>query len=149
MKDCEAGVTAPPFHVYCRSTTVLYFEDDFGQPGERAARDEETGKTYYVPGDMSYQEWKEAFVDGGDKSGMKETEFSPRKATKGEFGVDRTKIQSSEYRKSLEWLSGDQKVVDAIETRARWALNNRNGLKTEELYAIDLSTGNEIASILV
>ncbi len=70
MKDCEAGVTAPPFHVYCRSTTVLYFEDGFGQPGERAARDEETGKTYYVPGDMSYKEWKEAFVDGGDKRGQ-------------------------------------------------------------------------------
>ena len=72
MKDYEAGVTAPPFHVYCRSTTVPYFDDDFGQPGERAARDEETGKTYYVPADMSYQDWKEAFVDGGDKSGLVE-----------------------------------------------------------------------------
>lgn len=96
IKDYEAGVTAPPFHVYCRSTTVPYFEDDFGQPGERAARGED-GKTYYVPDDMSYKEWKEAFVDGGEKSGMKETEFSPRKATKGEFGVDWTKIQSPEY----------------------------------------------------
>ena len=68
MKDFQAGVTAPPFHVYCRSTTVPYFEDDFGVIGERAARDEETGKTYYIPGDMTYQQWKETFVDGGDKS---------------------------------------------------------------------------------
>lgn len=70
MKDFQAGVTAPPFHVYCRSTTVPYFDENFGDIGERAARDEETGKTYYIPDDMNYQEWKETFVDGGDKSGF-------------------------------------------------------------------------------
>lgn len=70
MKDFQAGVTAPPFHVYCRSTTVPYFDEDFGDIGERAARDEETGKTYYIPDDMNYEEWKQAFVDGGDKSGF-------------------------------------------------------------------------------
>ena len=67
MKDYQPGVTAPPFHVYCRSTTVPYFDEQF-DIGERAARDEETGKTYYIPDDMNYQEWKETFVDGGDKS---------------------------------------------------------------------------------
>lgn len=69
MKDFQAGVTAPPFHVYCRSTTVPYFDEDFGQIGERAARDEETGKTYYIPADLNYQDWKKSFVDG-DKSGF-------------------------------------------------------------------------------
>lgn len=70
MKEFQPGVTAPPFHVFCRSTTVPYFEEDFGDIGERAARDEETGKTYYIPDDLSYPEWKEAFVDSGDKSGF-------------------------------------------------------------------------------
>ena len=70
MKDFQAGVTAPPFHVYCRSTTVPYFDEDFGDIGERAARDEETGKTYYIPDDMNYEDWKQTFVDGGDKSGL-------------------------------------------------------------------------------
>lgn len=70
MKDFQAGVTAPPFHVYCRSTTVPYFDEDFGGIGERAARDEETGKTYYIPDDMNYEDWKQTFVDGGDKSGF-------------------------------------------------------------------------------
>lgn len=70
MKDYQPGVTAPPFHVFCRSTTVPYFDEDFGDIGERAARDEETGKTYYIPDDMNYQDWKETFVDGGDKSGF-------------------------------------------------------------------------------
>lgn len=77
-----------------------------------------------------------------------ETEFAPRKATKGNFGVDWPKIQSKEYHESLKKLSNNQKIVSAIETRAKWALNNRDGLKTEELYAISLDDGSEVASIL-
>jgi SPP1 gp7 family putative phage head morphogenesis protein len=69
MKDFEPGVTAPPFHVYCRSTTVPYFEEDFGQVGKRAARGEDR-KTYYVSADMTYKEWKKSFVDGGDKDNI-------------------------------------------------------------------------------
>lgn len=68
MKDYEAGVTAPPFHPWCRSVTVPWFEDNF--TGERVARDEE-GKTYYVPDDMKYSDWKQLMVDG-DKSKVKE-----------------------------------------------------------------------------
>jgi SPP1 gp7 family putative phage head morphogenesis protein len=60
MKDFEPGVTAPPFHPWCRTTTVPYFDDDFG---ERAARDAD-GNTYYVPSNMKYGEWKETFVEG-------------------------------------------------------------------------------------
>lgn len=69
MKDFESGVTAPPFHVYCRSVVAPYFPDDFGEIGQRAARDEVNDKTYYVPADMKYPEWKKAFVDG-DTSGL-------------------------------------------------------------------------------
>lgn len=68
MKNYEAGVTAPPFHPWCRTTTVPYFEDNFG---ERAARGAD-GKTYYVPSNMKYADWKKTFVDGGSKSGLKE-----------------------------------------------------------------------------
>lgn len=60
-KDYQAGVTAPPFHVRCRSVTAPHFDDDFGSIGERAARDAD-GKTYYVPSDMTYQQWYEKFV---------------------------------------------------------------------------------------
>ena len=73
MSQWEVGVTAPPFHVNCRTTTVPYFDDDFDPVGERAARGED-GKTYYVPADMTYKQWKEQFVDGGDKSGLNEVE---------------------------------------------------------------------------
>lgn len=71
MSDYKPGVTAPPFHVYCRSTTAPHFKDNF-DAGERAARGADR-KTYYVPDDVTYSEWKKAFVDG-DKSGFAEVQ---------------------------------------------------------------------------
>ena len=60
MKDYEIGVTVPPFHPNCRSTTVPYFDDEFSK-GERVARDKD-GNRVYVPSDMTYKEWKKTFV---------------------------------------------------------------------------------------
>lgn len=59
INEAKAGVNYPPLHVFCRSTTIPFYED--AEPGERAARDEE-GKTYYVPGDMTYREWAEKYA---------------------------------------------------------------------------------------
>ena len=61
MKDYKVGITAPPFHPNCRSTTVPYFDDEFTEGEQRAARDGD-GKTYYVPADMKYREWEKRFV---------------------------------------------------------------------------------------
>lgn len=82
MSDYKPGVTAPPFHVYCRSTTAPHFKDNF-DAGERAARGAD-GKTYYVPDDVTYSEWKKAFVDG-DKSGFAEVQKNhfPRTEKRG------------------------------------------------------------------
>ena len=62
MSQYEVGVTAPPFHPWCRSTTVPYFDDEWGRSGERVARAED-GKRHYIPSDMNYGEWKQTFVD--------------------------------------------------------------------------------------
>ena len=70
MSQWEVGVTAPPFHVWCRSTTVPFFDDDFDAVGERAARDAD-GKTYYIPDNMKYKDWQKSFVEG-NKSGLQE-----------------------------------------------------------------------------
>ena len=74
MSKWEVGATAPPFHVYCRSTTVPYFADDFGQPGERAARMADGEPTYHVPANMTYKQWQKSFLGGGNKSGLKPTD---------------------------------------------------------------------------
>ena len=62
MSEYEPGVTAPPFHPWCRCTTVPYYEDMKGI-GKRWMRDPKTKKGGYVPADMSYKEWKEIYVD--------------------------------------------------------------------------------------
>ena len=64
--DFEPGVTAPPFHPWCRCCTAPYFSDD---EGERFARGED-GEGYYIPQDMKYQDWKDKFVDKPEKDGI-------------------------------------------------------------------------------
>lgn len=61
LSEAEVGVTYPPFHPNCRTTTVPYFDDE-EDVGERIARDAD-GQTYYVPGDMTYEQWKRDYVD--------------------------------------------------------------------------------------
>lgn len=60
LKDMKVGVNAPPFHPNCRSIIIPYY-DDYGV-GERIAKDKD-GKTYYVPADMKYKDWKRKFID--------------------------------------------------------------------------------------
>lgn len=66
LSQYEPGVTVPPFHPNCRGTTCPHFAD---MDGERAARNAE-GKVYYVSANMTYTQWKKAFVDGGSKDGL-------------------------------------------------------------------------------
>lgn len=63
MKDYQAGVTAPPFHPYCRTTTAPYFDDweELGIDRERVARNDK-GKNYFVDGNTTYKEWEKKFV---------------------------------------------------------------------------------------
>lgn len=63
MKDYEVGTTAPPFHPNCRTTTIPYFDDEFTESETRAARNDDTGKTYQVPANMKYEEWKKSFIN--------------------------------------------------------------------------------------
>lgn len=61
--DAKPGVTMPPFHCYCRTTTAPYIEGITDDDSTRAARDPDTGKTVQVPGKMNYADWKAVFVD--------------------------------------------------------------------------------------
>ena len=76
MKDYQPGETVPPLHPWCRSCTAPHY-DDLAGIGERAARDPDTGKTYYVPREMKYSEWKQTFVDGGGTTGLTPTTAIP------------------------------------------------------------------------
>lgn len=67
-KDAKPGVTIPPFHCHCRSTTVPYLGDDLADiagSGTRAARDPKTGKTVFVEGELDYGEWEKRYISEG------------------------------------------------------------------------------------
>lgn len=66
MNNFEPGVTAPPFHNYCRTTTVPHFDDDYDFVGERAARDDK-GNTYHVPDNLKYKDWYNKYVVDGEE----------------------------------------------------------------------------------
>ena len=72
MKDYQAGVTAPPFHPYCRTTTTPYFDDweELGIDRERVARNDK-GKNYFVDGNMTYKEWEKQYVNKDTSDGGK------------------------------------------------------------------------------
>lgn len=53
------GVTAPPFHPFCRTTTIPYFKEY--ENGERVSR-EKAGKTHKVPASMKYKEWCSKYI---------------------------------------------------------------------------------------
>ena len=62
-KDVKIGVTAPPFHCYCRTTTIPYIEGVTNAEGTtRTARDPKTGKSVAVKGDLTYEQWEDTYV---------------------------------------------------------------------------------------
>ena len=63
LSEFKPGITAPPLHCHCRSTTCPYFDDEFTEGETRAARDPETGKTVQVNSRLTYENWKSIFVD--------------------------------------------------------------------------------------
>lgn len=60
LTEMEVGINYPPIHARCRCTTVPYFDDEIAV-GERIAKNV-AGETYYVPGDMTYEDWKSQLV---------------------------------------------------------------------------------------
>jgi SPP1 gp7 family putative phage head morphogenesis protein len=61
LSEYEEGVTAPPLHPSCRCTTAPYFNDEFTVDNMRAVKDE-GGKTFTVPADTTYKDWKKKHV---------------------------------------------------------------------------------------
>lgn len=101
MKDYVIGVTVPPFHPRCRGCTCPYFDDEFTN-GKRIARGAD-GKQYYVPEKMTFNEWKDSFVDG-DKSGSREV--TPDNTIKTEKTLDdcQTVEEVQDLMKNQKWF---------------------------------------------
>lgn len=96
MSEFYVGVTAPPFHPLCRCVTSPYFDDEFTVGATRVAKGED-GETYRIPQNMSYNEWKKSFVDGGSKKGYKKFDAEAQPAI-----VNIVEAQPEEVKPSVE-----------------------------------------------
>jgi SPP1 gp7 family putative phage head morphogenesis protein len=138
MKDYEPGVTAPPFHPWCRSVTVPYFDDDF-DVGERTARGAD-GETYYVPSDMKYSEWKEQYVDSPVV--VDQTQKITKKKDSNAYSVDRKLVNSKEYHDKFESLTSHKSTNESVYQEAMKMLEHRDGTELEDIVVFDSRTGN-------
>lgn len=136
MSEYEEGVTAPPFHVNCRSCTAPYFDDEWGENGERAVRDED-GDTYYVPADMTYGEWRNK---------IEEFEFSRKhpENMKIEETLVNFNYNSREFYKKIEKLSKEKEEVGNVFRASKEILEHRNGTNFEDLCYIKSGTEKRI-----
>ena len=129
MKDYQPGITAPPFHNYCRSTTVPHFDDDYGLEGERAARDE-NGKTYYVSDKMKYNDWYNKYV-----TNTPETKIKPE-------NIQNKKSLTQKQKEAIEYyVSGNAMYLNN-------ALRNRSGMTIQDLTDSDKEIIKELDSAL-
>ena len=113
----------PPMHHLCRSTTIPYLKDY--KTSTRIARDED-GKTYTVPGDMTYKDWYSRYVKGNPKAELAEKKLKNSYADKKQYekykndlGKDAPKsfdkFQDLKYTDSEEWnaLKGNYRKINA------------------------------------
>lgn len=108
VKDAKPGVTMPPFHCHCRTTTVPYLEELEGIETTRAARDPDTGKTVFVEGDMTYEKWynkyvKEPSSETGGGSGTVKAEERVVQNEHLKSIVDNLKADNVEYLKPIAY----------------------------------------------
>lgn len=115
VSEYKVNVTAPPFHVHCRTTTAPYIEglDDILR-GQRAARDPITGKTMYVDDKMTYPEWYEKHVKGNPQAELNEKKLKNAGADQKQFDDYKEKLGAENLPKSLDKFQ-DIKYTDETE----------------------------------
>jgi len=80
VKKALTGVNSPPFHWFCRTTTIPHIKDN--EDGKRIARDPITGKNYNVPAEMKYEQWYNKYVANDPKAIAEEKKIKNRYSDK-------------------------------------------------------------------
>lgn len=76
--DAQAGKNLPSMHPNCRSTTTPYFGNDYVKRIARA----KNGKTYYVDGKMTYNEWYNKYVKNNPEALAEEKKIQNKSSDK-------------------------------------------------------------------
>lgn len=155
----SAAVAAGLYHPRCKDSHTTYFPGINRPPEEQISKKdieqireqvkEEQREQYISRQRNKYHRLSMYSLDAENKKEyrIRENELSPKKPTEGKYGVNWPVVSENSYKNKFLQLSEDDKILDAIYTRSKWMLNNRDGLKTEEMYAISMKTGEEIARI--
>jgi SPP1 gp7 family putative phage head morphogenesis protein len=138
-EDMQVGVNAPPFHPNCRCTTIPYFDDEFTEGEERAARNLETGKTEYVES-MTYEEWKEKFVGGENSEGEKTSRRDDVISKSAAFAVKSNMLNSRDFTEKFKQISEDADERREILSACKKMLKHRSGTNGEDLYYYNTET---------
>ena len=116
----QSGENAPPFHPFCRTTTVAYFEDDDLATLKRRARNPLTGENELVSADTTYAKWYEKNVAHDPKAqavekairnwGADQKQYERYKQVLGKSaGKTFADFQEMKYNKPEEWA--DKKAL--------------------------------------
>lgn len=149
----EVGSTAPPFHPNCENGGIIpYFDDnEFALPDGK--------ETKPLSEDTSFEEWERKFVKGegltnGGDGGIMKTgsdnmalEFQRYGRNKNTL-VNKTYINSGEYRRKFDNASNNPAVNKSLYDSAKKALKHRSGTELEDMYWFDGDTGSVIYSAL-
>jgi len=144
LSEMEVNVNYPPFHARCRTTTVAHFDDD-EDIGERIAMDPD-GSTYFVPGDMNYEDWYQKHVV--DKYGQEELDIMSKKvlresADKNQFNQYKEVLgnkgpksfaafQDMKYNKPEEWSS-----VKGLYRDVNWQLKSQRNIIKGSVHGVE------------
>lgn len=78
----------------------------------------------------------------------KEESLRTKASMKSDYGVNWKLVKSKEYSEKFNSISQNEKANKLAHKHARRMLVNRDGKNTEELYAISLTTGKDVSSIV-
>ena len=95
------GVNYPPLHVFCRSTTVPYYDDNYSKD-TRVARSPISGNSFDVPADMTYKDWHKEFIENNPKAIIAEKKWKNRHRDKAQYEDYTNKLGSEYVPKSLD-----------------------------------------------
>lgn len=101
LSEYVIGQTAPPFHCRCRTCTCPFFDDEFSEGDERAARDRD-GNTYYVSANMTYNEWHKKYIDSNPEEVLAEKKIKNQYADEKQYNEYIEKLGSEYVPSSLE-----------------------------------------------
>ena len=112
VKDYQPGMNANPFHANCRTTTTPYFNDKFAQQQECSARDE-NGKTYYIPANMTYEEWYNKSVESNQKVSAKDNILLKEQKQSINQSIDNAESLQKQQMKQLQSTTKPQKQANS------------------------------------